>query len=289
MTAYYTATGNPPAATKGLSALLRAEFLLIQTAFATMGVPGSSALGAPFKWSTSTAASDPGAGYLRLNNATFASATAAYIDLTNSNGSDVTAMLDLMGTSTNPTKALLRLTKLSDTTKWLLFSVTALASPGGYKTATIAYVSGTATFAADDDIQLEIAIVGDKGNTGAAGTNGVNATTSPAYGDGSDGNVTISAGTTTLTRNTYYNNLTINGTGSLDPAGYQVFVAGTLDLTAAPAGAIKRTPIVGGNAAAGAGGTAPTAMAKLSRADRDKDSSVRVRRLSLPLRRSRHR
>ena len=31
-----------------------------------------------------------------------------------------------------------------------------------------------------------------------------------SYGDGSDGNVTISSGTTVLTRDMYYNNLTIN-------------------------------------------------------------------------------
>lgn len=170
--AYYTATGNPPAATKGLSALLRNEFLLIQQAFAALGVPGSSALGTPFKWSTSTTMGDPGAGYLRVNNATLASATAAAIDLLNSNGVNVSAMLALMGTSTNPTKALLRLTKLSDTTQWVLYTVSALTSPGGYQNPTIAYVSGSATFLADDDIQVEIAIVGNKGDQGVQGING---------------------------------------------------------------------------------------------------------------------
>lgn len=35
MTAYYTASGNPPAATKGLSASMRAEFVLIQTGLAS--------------------------------------------------------------------------------------------------------------------------------------------------------------------------------------------------------------------------------------------------------------
>jgi len=58
------------------------------------------------------------------------------------------------------------------------------------------------------------------------------------FGDGSDGNVTISSGTTTLTRDMYYNDLTISGTGQLNTAGFRVFVAGTLDITAAPAYAI---------------------------------------------------
>jgi hypothetical protein len=83
----------------------------------------------------------------------------------------------------------------------------------------------------------------------------------PVFGDGSDGDVTVNSGTTTLTRNMYYNNLTINGTGSIDAAGYQIFVLGTLDLTAAPAGAIKRTAGAGGNGVTTTAGAAGAAMA----------------------------
>jgi hypothetical protein len=46
------------------------------------------------------------------------------------------------------------------------------------------------------------------------------------YGLGIDGDVTIAAGTTTLTNDMYYNNLTV--TGTLVTNGYRVFVAGTL-------------------------------------------------------------
>lgn len=74
-------------------------------------------------------------------------------------------------------------------------------------------------------------------------------------GDGSDGNVTIAAGTTTLTRNMYYNNLTI--TGTLVTAGYIVYVKGTLS----GAGTIRpsATPNVGGTGGNGSGGTGGTA------------------------------
>lgn len=44
------------------------------------------------------------------------------------------------------------------------------------------------------------------------------------FGDGTDGNVTV-AGTTTLTRDMYYNNLTV--TGTLNTAGWRIFVKGT--------------------------------------------------------------
>lgn len=52
--------------------------------------------------------------------------------------------------------------------------------------------------------------------------------TSVSFGDGSDGDVTIS-GTTTLTRDMFYNNLTVNGTLVTD--GYRVYVKETLDGT----------------------------------------------------------
>ena len=48
------------------------------------------------------------------------------------------------------------------------------------------------------------------------------------YGDGSAGDVTITGGTTTLVADTYYDNLTVDGTGILDTDGYRVFVRGTL-------------------------------------------------------------
>lgn len=73
-------------------------------------------------------------------------------------------------------------------------------------------------------------------------------------GDGSDGALTISAGTTTLTRDMFYTNITITGTAVLACAGYKVFWNGTLDLSNAPAACI--TGAGGGAGGAGtAGGT----------------------------------
>lgn len=47
------------------------------------------------------------------------------------------------------------------------------------------------------------------------------------FGDGSDGDVTLGAGTTTLARDMYYNNLTIPNGSTLATANYRVFVKGT--------------------------------------------------------------
>jgi hypothetical protein len=69
-------------------------------------------------------------------------------------------------------------------------------------------------------------------------------------GDCSDGNVTISVNTT-LTRDMFYNNLTITSSALLATAGQRIFVCGTLDLSAA--GFIVNGGNAGGNGGAGGG------------------------------------
>ncbi len=75
-----------------------------------------------------------------------------------------------------------------------------------------------------------------------------------SYGDGSDGNITISSGVTSLARDTFYNNLTLNGTGQINTAGYKLFIAGVLDITAAQAGAIFNNGGTGTSSASQTGG-----------------------------------
>jgi hypothetical protein len=73
-------------------------------------------------------------------------------------------------------------------------------------------------------------------------------------GDGSDGDVVLGAGTTTLVRDMFYNNLTVPAGSTLQVDGYRVFVRGTLTLE----GEITRTGLagasVGGPPAAGGAG-----------------------------------
>jgi hypothetical protein len=68
---------------------------------------------------------------------------------------------------------------------------------------------------------------GDTGATGATGPAGIGVDT--LFGNGSDGNVTISSATT-LTRDMYYRNLTVAPGQSLDAGGYRIFVSGALTL-----------------------------------------------------------
>jgi hypothetical protein len=74
------------------------------------------------------------------------------------------------------------------------------------------------------------------------------------FGTGADGNVSISSGTTTLTRDMHYSSLTLSGTGKIVTNGWRVFVSGTLDISAAGASAINLDGIAGNNATGGNGG-----------------------------------
>jgi hypothetical protein len=80
------------------------------------------------------------------------------------------------------------------------------------------------------------------------------------FGNGSDGNVTISSGTITMTRDMYYNNLTINGTGQLATNNYRLFISGTLDVSGAGTGAINNN----GTSASPTTGSGQTNTAQLS-------------------------
>ena len=75
------------------------------------------------------------------------------------------------------------------------------------------------------------------------------------YGDGSDGDATISSNTN-LSRDMYYEDLTISGASVwLNPNGYRIFVNGTLTINATCR--IQRDGNAGGNGNNGGGGGSP--------------------------------
>jgi hypothetical protein len=91
----------------------------------------------------------------------------------------------------------------------------------------------------------------------------LNTTTSPAsgvflFGTGADGTVTLSTGTTTLSRDMHYANLTLAGTAKIITNGFRLFVSNTLDISAAGSAAISHNGNTGNNASFAAGGTATT-------------------------------
>jgi len=180
-------------------------------------------LSIPYTFSTTTTDSDPGAGFLRLNNATQNTATVVRIDLFSNAGADMTNALDLFNDSTSTIMGFIKLTKLLDSTKYLIFSVTAVASPSGYRniTGTCVASSAASPFSNGDSITLEFTRTGDKGDTGATGPAG----TSPDLtAPGPIGGATPGAGTfTTATANAFVPN-----SGSVPTNGMYLSAANTL-------------------------------------------------------------
>jgi hypothetical protein len=70
------------------------------------------------------------------------------------------------------------------------------------------------------------------------------------YGDGTDGNVTLGAGVTTLTREMYYNNLIIPDGATLNAGNRRVFVRGIATIN----GIMQNNGGTGANGSSGAGG-----------------------------------
>lgn len=78
------------------------------------------------------------------------------------------------------------------------------------------------------------------------------------FGAGTTGNLTISSGTTTITVAAFYNNVTISGTAQIFLQNTPLYVAGTLDLSNAPANAINMNGNNGSNSGSATGGAAGT-------------------------------
>ena len=117
---------------------------------------GMGALAIAYTFSTTTTDADPGNGILRLDQATQNTATVIRADLLDSGGATVTPVLDTFDDTSGTIKGYIRLVKASDSTKWLVFSVSALASPSGYKNITVANIGSSAAspFANSDAIIL---------------------------------------------------------------------------------------------------------------------------------------
>lgn len=133
------------------------------------GLPGmDSATAIQYTFDTTTTDSDPGAGKLRLSNATQNASTVIRVDLADINASDMTGLLDTFDDSTNTVKGQIRLSKLGDPTKFIVFGLTSMASPTGYRniTGTVVASSASNPFTNADTLVLSFVRAGDAGVSG---------------------------------------------------------------------------------------------------------------------------
>ncbi len=120
-------------------------------------------------YSTTTADADPGAGTFRLNNATPASATAAYLDNVDAGGATVSTIWDLYDDSGSTVRGFIHFEKSSDATVWAQFQVTGSVVDGtGYRKLTLANGAGSGAFTNADVFSITFFRTGDPGTIGGS-------------------------------------------------------------------------------------------------------------------------
>lgn len=171
-----TASSGSGTETRAKNVVFHADMLAVPASVAS-GLIG--AVGLPYVWDDATTDADPGAGKIRINNATAASATQLYISETGYNAESFAAVLATWDDSTSTTKGQLRIIKIGTPATWLQYSITGTLTDGGsYDKFTLTYVGGNGTFAASDKVSLVFVPNGDSGAVATAGSvalaNGLN-------------------------------------------------------------------------------------------------------------------
>jgi collagen type VII alpha len=142
--------------------------------------PTGSTVGLLLAYSSTTTDADPGNGIFRLNHATPASATAAYLDNLDNGGATISGIIDLWDDSSSTVKGKLRAQKASDPTVWAEWNVTGSVVDGtGYRKLTLASGGGSGAFTNTDLFAISFTRTGDLGTTGATGPTGVTGATGP--------------------------------------------------------------------------------------------------------------
>lgn len=131
-----------------------------------VGLTGASS-GFIQAYDTTTTDSDPGNGVFRLNNATPASATAAYLDNLDASAATVSGLIDTWDDSTNTVKGTLNIVKAGAPGTWATFQVTGSIVDGtGYRKLTLQNGTGSGAFTAADQFSIAFLRAGDKGADG---------------------------------------------------------------------------------------------------------------------------
>ena len=128
------------------------------------GNAGAGAFGIRYTFSTSTS-SGPGAGLLRLNNASPASATQLYINETDRNGAAVASLLSSL-TAGSPVQVL----DESDPAAFAYYNVTSVTDNGSDRTLAVTHVASAGTLAGA--VTLNWGLAGSAGAAGASAVSG---------------------------------------------------------------------------------------------------------------------
>lgn len=123
----------------------------------------------PFVFSTATVASDPGAGYMRLDNANVANASQLLLSTSSAAQKAVNAYVQGAMQSSSFAKATVRISSL-DGSRYVVYKSTGITSPtGAYNVLSLLFVSSPgANFVSGETLMVFFQPTGDKGDTSAA-------------------------------------------------------------------------------------------------------------------------
>ncbi|MEL6280663.1 MAG: hypothetical protein AAFR28_17535, partial [Pseudomonadota bacterium] len=179
-TASETAQGAAETA-QGLAETAQSNAQSSASAAAASASAAAAALGGVgwrYEYQTPTTDADPGAGHFRLNNATLASVTEIYIDnqdLASSGLAEWWASIDNYGGALG--KGQLTIQGVTNDSHFAVYTITAIATPTGYRRLTVTHVDSEGSWTADDEFLISFQ---------AAGQDGAGVV------DGSQGDITIS-------------------------------------------------------------------------------------------------
>lgn len=144
------------------------EFLDLDTLQGPAGEQGTQGpqgfAGFEFDFSSTTSMADPGAGIVRLNNATLSSATAAAIDATSAASGNPDVSDEIAAWNSG---GILKIAKIGAEENWATYTVTAVTDNGGWLQLTLTYRDHAGTISNTDGISVSFA---PKGSTGTAGS-----------------------------------------------------------------------------------------------------------------------
>jgi hypothetical protein len=142
----------------------------VDVQFVRSGDRGPNA-GLDMTFDNTTTDSDQGAGKLWLNNGTVASATVVYLDDVDDNSVSINSFVDSFDDSSSSVKGHIQFEKQFDPTVFAMFNVTgAVTSASTYSKVACTYVTGAGSFSDGDKISTTFIRGGDKGDTGARGS-----------------------------------------------------------------------------------------------------------------------
>lgn len=142
----------------------------------TNGKDGANgAISFSYKWSAVTNTANPGAGYVKVNDPDVSNANIVCISYEDDFGNTVQAALNLIGSSTSATKAVLVISQYGNAANYVVYDISSApiaggGAPGYYIISGANHVSSSssAPFTANDDVVFSFSIVGDKGDEGSA-------------------------------------------------------------------------------------------------------------------------